>query len=146
MFSVIIVDYKTADRTVKFIEELLLHSKNSGRLNFIIVDNSGNQETFEYINNTYRLGDELIFKGFHGETFPFYQFEKENYTITFLKTNQNLGYAKGNNAGALLAKELFHDPYLVFANNDLHIIGGTFDWQIFVVSFKTYPSCPMMSP
>jgi GT2 family glycosyltransferase len=93
MISMIIVDYKSMDKTIKYIKECA--SSIQGLDHFVVVDNASDVPI---------------------EPRKMVVEKKEVYLIS---SGENGGYAKGNNLGAKTAKEIFNDDYYIFSNNDL---------------------------
>lgn len=50
-------------------------------------------------------------------------FEK-NADIVLLHSDENVGFARGNNMGFSYAKEKYHPRFLILMNNDVHLIQG----------------------
>lgn len=67
---------------------------------------------------------------------------KRNQKITLLKSNKNLGYAKGNNLGIRYAKERLNADYVFVCNSDI-----TFQPDLFETILKTnYKGIGVISP
>ncbi|MDD2970504.1 MAG: glycosyltransferase [Lachnospiraceae bacterium] len=95
MISFIIVDYLSMEKTFHYIDQCKESILDVENLHFIIVDNAPDgKERIEEIDH-------------HG------------LQILYVKTGENLGYAKGNNWGAAIAREYYQDEYYLFSNNDL---------------------------
>ena len=88
MVSMIIVDYKSMDKTIEYIKECVWNIE--GLNHFVIVDN-GSEVPFK--------PRKITVEG------------KEVYVVSF---GENGGYAKGNNLGAKTAKEIWNDDYYIF--------------------------------
>ncbi len=93
MVSMIIVDYKSMDKTIEYIKECVWNIE--GLDHFVIVDNASDI-AFE--------PRKTVVEG------------KEVYIVA---SGENGGYAKGNNLGAKTAKSIWNDDYYIFSNNDL---------------------------
>ncbi len=93
MVSMIIVDYKSMDKTIEYIKDCAWNIE--GLNHFIIVDNAS-ETPFKPRKTTVE--------------------GKEVYVVA---SGENGGYAKGNNLGAKTAKEIWNDEYYIFSNNDL---------------------------
>jgi len=95
MVSMIIVDYKSMDKTIEYIKECVWNIE--GLDHFVIVDNAsdipfGPRKT--------------VVEG------------KEVYIVA---SGENGGYAKGNNLGAKIAKSRSNDDYYNFSKNYLKL-------------------------
>ena len=112
MFSLIIVDYNSISKTLKYIDHCI--EKFYGQeFNIIIVDNSYTDETLESILEC-SLIKETIY-----EQKKIYIYEYREHNLVLVKSNENLGYAKGNNLGAKVSNYFYKEDYLIFSNNDL---------------------------
>ena len=116
MYSLIIVDFFSIERTLQFIEECMDKIIDSEELNYIIIDNTPQR----YAHN------ELCQKGYSlekiknsAEDVESYSFILHSQTIILADSGKNLGYGGGNNLGARVAADIFDDIYFVFSNNDL---------------------------
>jgi len=108
MVSMIIVDYKSMDKTIKYIKECA--SNIQGLDHFVIVDNASDVPI---------KPRKMVVE------------KKEVYLVS---SGENGGYAKGNNLGAKTAKEIFNDDYYIFSNNDLKF-NKQFLLQVFLDPF-----------
>ncbi len=93
MVSMIIVDYKSMDKTIEYIKECAWNIE--GLNHFVIVDNAS----------------ETPFKPRKTDV--------DGKDVYIVSSGENGGYAKGNNLGAKVAKEIWNDDYYIFSNNDL---------------------------
>ena len=93
MVSMIIVDYKSMDKTFEYIKQCI--DKIDGLTHFVIVDNASDTPFEPKVT---KVGD------------------KEVYIVS---SGENGGYAKGNNLGAKTARDIWNDEYYIFSNNDL---------------------------
>lgn len=93
MVSMIIVDYKSLDKTIEYIKDCAWNIE--GLNHFIIVDNAS-ETPFKPRKTTVE--------------------GKEVYVVS---SGENGGYAKGNNLGAKTARDIWNDDYYIFSNNDL---------------------------
>lgn len=95
MFTYLILHYKNADVTEQCLDALLqLELPDS---NMVVVDNASNNGSYEALLEKY--GD--------------------NPGIHFIKNEENLGYAAGNNVGFRFAKETLGADWIVLLNNDV---------------------------
>ena len=144
MFSIIIVDYKSISRTIEYMNELLKKTICKNILNFIIVDNSQYNDAFKYCDNTCLLiekNSEII----NSVKYVYNKYKMSNLEFIVISSQKNLGYAKGNNVGAILADKLYNPKYLVFSNNDLRI-NNEIDWIKYDDFFNNHADCAMIGP
>lgn len=107
--GIIIVEYKSADETVSYIKEELLPQKISSKV--VIVSNCANIQSLQKYSRF--LKADIISENK-------YNLNKDNH-IFVIPSNQNLGFAKGNNIGADFLIQNFKCKYLLFTNNDIKI-------------------------
>ncbi len=123
MISVIIVDYKTAERCVKYINDFCRTSDYKD-VSFVVVDNTPNEENGNVISENllesgfarsenYNLND-MKFK--HIRTF-----NRNGITVVYVSDKENRGFAFANNLGAEVAKNIFAPEYLLFSNSDIQL-------------------------
>lgn len=120
MATVVIVDYNSIDRTVSYIKMIKEKFVNIEQLNFVVVDNYKEKSNL-YDEFQYDCSKEL-----NEKELELYNYK--NSVIVYCFAGDNLGYAKGNNLGALISDYLFKDDYYIFSNNDL-IFREKFDWN-----------------
>ena len=102
IFTFVILTYKNFSDTVECIDSIL--SNITYKNNIVVVDNHSNDSTFSKIRDKYK-----------------------NYKqIYYLETNNNLGFAKGNNVGFLFAKNNLHSDFICLLNNDTLIYQKNF--------------------
>ena len=100
--GIILINYNSELEIVKFIKNELSHINYNNKI--VIVNNSNSVESKK------TLVDNL---------------EKESLidlldtSIFIITKNENLGYAKANNFGALFLKEKFNPEYILFSNTDI---------------------------
>lgn len=122
MISVVLVDYNSIEKTLDYIDHLNEFFMDSNLFNFIIVDNSNNFDNFnllekrtEFIN----IVDDIEQIDIYDCIKNIKVLKYKNKKIIAINSSKNLGYAKGNNLGALASKILLKDEYYLFSNNDL---------------------------
>lgn len=130
MVSLIVVDYKTIPKTLEYIRDCYQMIENSSCLHAIIVDNSeesaiglhilrkecGNEPEKISVKANKENGIERI------DTMEVYRTIITGKPLIYICAKQNLGYAKGNNLGAKIAKECYGDDYYLFSNNDIRFL------------------------
>ena len=97
MIGVIVINYHSEERTIAFVKNEL--SKISSDYAVVIVDNGSTDESRNRLLEA--------FKAFHDQC------------VFVAPSDENLGFAKGNNLGAAIAINQFNPDLLLFANNDI---------------------------
>lgn len=97
-YCFIILHYKVAEVTSESIKCICKSSENYD-YNIIVVDNASCNGSLEILEKEFET----------------------NTKINFVKLERNIGFAKGNNAGYLLAKNEFKADYIIILNNDVFI-------------------------
>jgi len=109
MLGIVLVNYKTIDRTVNYVSNEL--SKISIPWKLVIVNNcctdESNQALAEGCGGCLLIGAEAI---------------EPKAKVYILGHKDNLGYAKGNNLGAEFLTRYFDINYFLFTNNDLKLV------------------------
>ena len=106
MFTYLVLHYKNADVTEQCLESLLnLDSQDSS---IVVVDNASNNGSYEALLEKYG----------------------ENARIHFIKNEENLGYAAGNNVGFRYAKEKLGADWIVLLNNDVVVEQRDFQQKV----------------
>lgn len=116
--ALIVVDYKTPEKTLKYISRFLDACINSKNLHLEVVDNSGEHIWKDFCNlNHYPISENLSIQ------IPMcncsWNFQYTGVTVTVVEANGNLGYGKGNNLGADFAMQFWDVDRLLISNNDL---------------------------
>lgn len=119
MVSMIIVDYKSMDKTFEYIKQCI--DKIDGLTHFVIVDNASDTPFEPKVT---KVGDAEVY---------------------IVSSGENGGYAKGNNLGAKTAKEIWNDEYCIFSNNDLRF-DGSFSLAKFLNPFKEDRNVAVVGP
>jgi len=100
LFSVIIVSYKRLDILIDCLDSLYKYNDIGDKLEIIVVDNSPEDDIYNYVKNNYN--DVIILK------------------------SENKGFGAGNNLGAKIAR----GKYLLFLNPDTILIEPIFQFAI----------------
>lgn len=106
MTSIIIINYKSEDLTIKFIKEEL--SKIQAEHRIVVVNNAATADTDAHLISTL---DAILVNDIRAEVSP-----SQVYVIS---SKENLGFAKGNNLAAEFSVNHFNPEYLLFTNNDI---------------------------
>lgn len=129
--TLIIIDYKSVAQTFGYIEQFNKICSKKRTINYIIVDNTRNNEIkeSELYCEFYKETESIECAG-HNVSIGFYK----DIGIAICLSNENLGYAKGNNLGFKISEQIFGNKYVIFSNNDL-VFEEDFDLDILLESF-----------
>lgn len=121
MVSLIIVDYKTVPKTLQYINECYQFIIAANQIHAIIVDNCEDSSIgLQLVEKTTKSkAKKILIKNIKTEI---YLYTLEGNPLLYVCAKQNIGYAKGNNLGALIAKSYYKDSYYLFSNNDLRFL------------------------
>lgn len=108
--AVVLVDYKTTERTVAYVREELAKVKCPMRI--VIVDNASSTEARAML--TQELGAVSV-----DAAEPKADAQAR---IVVADAGGNLGFARGNNLGAEIARQLWQPDFLLFSNNDIRFV------------------------
>ncbi|MDD4972359.1 MAG: glycosyltransferase family 2 protein [Paludibacter sp.] len=111
MLAILIVNYKDEDRTIAYVKDELskIHSPHL----IVVVNNSATDES-NYVLAA-KLNATLI-SDIHQKP--------EASGCYVISSNDNLGFAKGNNLGAEFAMKHFSITHILFTNNDIHFLNN----------------------
>lgn len=112
--ALIVLNWKQPQLTLDTLESIFKCQKNGFDYHVFLVDNGSPDDS----------------------VFQFKKKYKNNKRVTILETNDNLGYAGGNNFGLKAARKLDYDYYLV-ANNDI-LVAPDFLQKLYEAS-QRYP-------
>lgn len=116
MYSLIFVDYNTIEATITCIARCWDAMGIRGAGHVIIVENGTNEGVLEQLSQRYGSYTEQSVEGVEQKL---YRFQKETQEIFYCHSGENMGYARGNNLGARIAKALWNDPFYIVSNNDV---------------------------
>jgi len=108
--GIVIVDYHTVFQTIKYVNEQLVFSELSNKI--VIVVNDVKEEELE-----------KFLKELDCEIFSEPKKINPQKKIFIIPSQENLGYAKGNNLGVRFLISNFDVQYLCICNNDLNFQG-----------------------
>ena len=113
--TIIVLNYKTYDATIKLCKEM--HEQKCSRycINYLIIDNSSNNNSYEIIKNSL----------------------SEYHDVEVIQTKKNEGYARGNNVGLKYLKRNPPD-YVIISNNDISFENNTF-LEAFIAKYEQLP-------
>ena len=123
MISVIIVDYKTAERCAKYINDFCRTSDYT-EVSFVVVDNSTNKKNGEILSKELLKSDFVQSENYNLDDMKFKQirtFDRNGTTVVYVSDEENHGFAFSNNLGAKIAKIIFAPEYLLFSNSDIRL-------------------------
>lgn len=110
MLAVVLVDFKSTERTITYVREEL--SKIAAEKRIVIVDNAADTSAQALLCR--ELGA-VMFDVQSPET-------AAAADIVVVDAGSNLGFARGNNLGAETARSLWHPDHLLFSNNDIRFV------------------------
>ncbi len=99
MIGVIVINYHSEEKTIGFVRCEL--SKIRSDYAVVIVDNGSTCESRDRLLEAFKGADQYVF---------------------VVPSEENLGFAKGNNLGAEVARNQFAPDVLLFANNDIRLV------------------------
>lgn len=141
MYSLIIVDYCSMEKTVEYINHFFSKVTCSQLFHVIIVDNVNSPFGIKLLTEKYGVFEFIEISDFDNV----YKFNSSKKTIIYCNAMENLGYAKGNNLGTKLADALFKDEYYIICNNDLELI-SPFIQEDFQKIFDTDSNIAVIGP
>ena len=97
--SVVILHYIVSDETIKCIDSIKKCQTQNFNLNIVVVDNKSPNDSGKFLKEKY-VNDEMI---------------------DVILLDENLGFAKGNNAGYRFALERYNPDFIILSNNDIVI-------------------------
>ncbi len=115
LIPIIIVDYNSIKKTLEYVEQFSGCCDDSGNYRPIIVDNYEEEDSFEYLKKEYDLKEIKV----EEISYKVFEFKTQTNECVYVKTGTNLGYAKGNNLGTIVADILFQPEFYIISNNDL---------------------------
>lgn len=113
MFSLLLVDYNTLGKTVEYWHHCRRMLPEGSR-HTVIVENGSSGSDLALLEAVYGQGKTLFL-----DEIPLLRFEKEDWTVVYCRSGENLGYARGNNLAAQIACAFWNDAFLIVSNNDL---------------------------
>lgn len=132
LLATVIVDYKTIQVTCDYIKHFCSQLLEHEDMPFVIVDNS-------VVEN--RIKDKAFieieslpqYKTSYNEIIEATRYQYKKHDVIYLKSNQNGGYARGNNVGVEYLKNVLNQvpQYILFTNNDIELTKKTSFSEIF---------------
>ena len=140
MISLIVVDYKSIEKTCCFLEEAAKRLGCGNGLHYLIVDNDPDSAAASFLKGKYPVIRETVFTDV-----PVSFYQAGYGEICYLFAGKNLGYAKGNNLGALAADQFYQDEYYLICNNDLRFESNWNPAEVIRV-FREQPKIAVIGP
>ena len=128
--AIIIIDYKSAKKTIKYIENLK-HLLIDEMIKIFIVDNSCDDDNYRLLTANmvqYRISSIL-----DADIIQICKSDDEK--VFCMQMKKNLGFAKGNNMGFQFAKLIWDADFILFSNNDI-ILPEKFSLQKLFIPFE----------
>ena len=147
MVSVIIVDYKTASRCVQYISDFC-DSSDIKDVSFVVVDNTKEPE------NGHVLIKGLISKGYTTKGSINIKCDNLRYqailskggtNVIYVSKGENLGFARANNLGAMIAHQMFSPEFFLFSNSDIQL-PKVLKLSLLVDILNSNENCAMVGP
>ncbi|MDQ0974609.1 N-acetylglucosaminyl-diphospho-decaprenol L-rhamnosyltransferase [Neobacillus niacini] len=140
MYSLIIVDYNTVEKTIEYIRQCKQKLFHEDGIHTIIIENGDQANAEDLLKSEFGKA-----KTYYSNSAKISVLTFENNEIMFCRTGKNLGYAKGNNLGVVLATEFYEDSYYILSNNDL-IIEEKLDLVNITKLFDSMANCAVIGP
>lgn len=99
MIGVVVINYHSEEKTIEFVRTEL--SKIRSDYAVVIVDNGSTELSRDRLLEAFKGTDQYVFVA---------------------PSDENLGFARGNNLGAEVARNQFSPDVLLFANNDIRLV------------------------
>lgn len=139
MYTLIVVDYKSLGATCGYIRDYA--GKRSGTVHAVVVDNDTSQDGLQILRAEFSAAPTPV--AFEERTL--WRFCEDSLDLIYCASGENMGYARGNNLGARIAREIFADPYYIISNNDL-ILPDVLDLTPITDYFETHPETAVIGP
>lgn len=105
--GVIILNYLVYDVTINCVESFKKQTQDDINMKIIVVDNSSGNESYDVLRDKYDQDSQVI----------------------VIKTESNLGFANGNNAGYFKLLEIMKPDFVICSNSDIILENdGLFPW------------------
>lgn len=133
LLATIIVNYKSEERTIKYIKEELLIKCTIPQI-IIIVNNGATEESSELLCASLNA---CVIRDINTSIC-----ESKIYVI---HNTRNSGFAKGNNLGVDFISEHFNVKYLLFSNNDIRFIDSNVV-EVLIEKLESLPDVGVIGP
>lgn len=141
MLTFIFLDYKSAEATLSCVRHFIEKCRKvNEEISFVVVDNSVDEKNYGTLSSAFPTVKTCEYDGSVLE-------EKvvEGYRLFLWKNVGNVGYARGNNAGAKIAATFLNSDYFIFSNNDLLILDEVLSLDLLIGETKK-PNVAMVGP
>ncbi len=135
-YCYIIVDYKSPQRTIEYINHII--DKSNIDVGFVIIDNGGCDSVF-FEEVSFR------FKTYYQGSKVYDSFIRKR-PVFLICPKGNLGYAKGNNIGIDFVKSTLNIEYIIVSNNDLRVDDEILRYDLFETIFIEHPDVSIIGP
>lgn len=116
MYSLILVDYNSLEKTIEYAKLCLRHMGVEGAGHVVIVENGTPEDPLARMAQEFGTFQDKQVPGLE-QTVHYFQSGAQE--IYYCDSGSNLGYAKGNNLGAKIADHFWQDEFYIISNNDL---------------------------
>lgn len=142
--SLIVLDYYSMRETFAYLRQFWEQEDSRIEYQYIIVDNSHQTDIVNYCKTENMAIAKEQFVDHHKVKHHCYCIETDNRMVHWIISGKNLGYAKGNNLGAVFAKR-FSPDYLIFSNNDISF-PQKIEWEQMVEPLMSNHRCAVVGP
>ena len=117
-FVNVLTEYKSPETSNRYVRETLLKS-NEPHLDFVIVDNSEDDENFERLSSFYSSVSAA--SEYDGRPLRSVEITIDGLKtrILYLKNTKNTGYGSGGNLAVRAAYDILRPDYVIISNNDM---------------------------
>lgn len=118
MFSLIVVDYNSIEKTACYLRHCMEMLQQEEPLHVVVVDNGSRTDGLSCLEREFgasRRFPQTV------EGREIFQTSSKDLELVYCHSGDNLGYARGNNLGTKIADAVFADEYYIISNNDLVI-------------------------
>lgn len=140
MYSLIIVDYNSLEKTIAYVKLCKQFLGSAGAAHVVVVENGAPPQADEHLSAAFGLPTQLSVA--HRTVC---KYEADGQTVLYCHSGENLGYARGNNLGVELAEALWHDPFYIISNNDL-VFDAPLDLSVIDALFSSQPQVALVGP
>lgn len=127
MYSIIVVDFYSIERTIKYLASCYENILDSNCFHAFVVDNSPDGIAVQYFKEN---GYSIIKEETEEILCEVYRVKIHTREFFLVCAYKNLGYGGGNNLGVQISNYFFDDSYYVFCNNDLQFTKPFKLWQL----------------
>ena len=133
LLATVIVNYKSEERTIKYVKEELFAKCTIPQI-IVIVNNGATEESSNLLCSSL---DAVLIKDIKASIC-----ESKIYVI---HNTENSGFAKGNNLGVDFIYQHFNVEYLLFSNNDIRFLDSNVI-EVLIEKLKSLPGVGIIGP